>query len=105
MFFDTGAAYSYLTKLNEQLLPQAMEVEDFLPGFGKFTTRLSQTKFEIDHVKYLLRIGELPSLIGMSLSLAGSEGIMGNEIMIHRQVGYFPRRHTMLIGPSIFPQE
>ncbi len=105
MFFDTGATYSYLTKFNERLPPQAKEVEDFLPGFGKFTTKLSPTQFEIDQVKYLLQTGELPTLVGMSLSVAGSEGIIGNEIMIHRQIGYFPRRHVMLIGPSTLAKE
>ena len=105
MFFDTGATHSYLTKFYEQFPPQAKEVKDFLPGFGKFTTKLSQINFEIDQVKYLLQTGELPTLIGMSLSLAGSEGIIGNEIMTHRRIGYFPRRDAMLIGPSLPRQE
>ena len=101
MFFDTGATHSYLTKFNEQLPPQTKEVEDFLPGFGKFTTKLTQINFEMDRVKYLLQTGELPPLIGMSLSLTGSEGIIGNEVMRHRRIGYFPRRHAMLIGASL----
>tara|TARA_Y100000385_G_C13026912_1_gene608837 strand:- start:111 stop:830 length:720 start_codon:yes stop_codon:yes gene_type:complete len=101
MFFDTGATHSYLTKFNEQLPPQAKEVDDFLPGFGKFTTKLTQINFEMDRVKYLLQTGELPPLIGMSLSLTGSEGIIGNEVMRHRRIGYFPRRRAMLIGASL----
>lgn len=100
MFFDTGATFSYLTNFNEQLPPQAEEIEDFLPGFGKFTTKLSQINFEIGQVKYSLQTGELPTSIGMSLSVAGSEGIIGNEIMASRRIGYFPRRSSMLIEQS-----
>ncbi len=105
MFFDTGAPYSYLTKSLEPLPPSAHEVEDFLPGFGTFTTKLGQTSFEADQTIYSLQTGELPALIGMSLSIAGSDGIIGNEIMTDRRIGYFPRRHTMLIEPMHRPCE
>jgi len=56
--------------------------------------------FEIDQISYPLQTGELPSLIGMSLSLAGAEGIIGNEIMTNRRIGYFPRRSSILIEQS-----
>lgn len=100
MFFDTGAPYSYLLEHPENVPQETREVEDFLPGFGTFTTKLSQIHFEIDQISYSLQTGELPTLIGMSLSLAGSDGIIGNEIMTDRRIGYFPRRRAMLIGQS-----
>lgn len=96
MFFDTGAPYSYLTNFDEELPPEAEKVEDFLPGFGTFTTKLWQTDFKIGKAKHVLQTGELPTPIGMSLSLAGTEGIIGNEIMTRCRIGYFPRRNMMV---------
>lgn len=100
MFFDTGASYCYLLRFSEPAPPQSLEIQDFLPGYGTFTTKLIQTMFEIDQISYPLQTGELPSLIGMSLSLAGAEGIIGNEIMTNRRIGYFPRRSSILIEQS-----
>ena len=33
----------------------------------------------------------------MSLSMAGTEGIVGNAILEKRTVGYFPRRSVMML--------
>lgn len=97
MFFDTGATYSYLNECPPNRLLPVKEVEDFLPGFGTFTTDLREISIQMDRATYSLQTGELPTLISMSLSLAGSDGIIGNEIMTHRRLGYFPRRHSMLL--------
>jgi hypothetical protein len=97
MFFDTGAPYSYLNECPPSRLLPVKEVEDFLPGFGTFTTDLREISIQMNQASYSLQTGELPTLISMSLSLAGSDGIIGNEIMTNRRLGYFPRRNTMLL--------
>ena len=41
---------------------------------------------------FQLRCGTLPGLLGMTLMMAETSGIIGNSVLHKRSVGYFPRR-------------
>jgi hypothetical protein len=36
--------------------------------------------------------------LGMTLTMAGVEGIIGNELITDRALGYFPRRQKLVIA-------
>ena len=40
----------------------------------------------------------LPGILGMTLGIAGVEGIIGNKILMERTLGYFPRRRLMVLS-------
>lgn len=95
MFFDTGAQISYL---QDDILfdyPPAGQVQDFYPGFGEFMTETHLVGMHVGGRQFSLRCGRLPDLLGMTLGLAGVAGILGNECLQGRKVGYFPRRRVL----------
>ena len=98
MFFDTGAKISYFQDESLTTFPLTGELNDFFPGFGQFQTNTHLVDFEIGASKYSFQCGSLPGLLGMTLSLAGSNGIVGNELIRNRIAGYFPRRKMMILG-------
>ena len=97
MFFDTGAQISYLQSDALKTFPAAGAVTDFYPGVGEFETDTHDVQVSLEGVPFTLRCGTLPGLLGMSLSMAGTEGIVGNAILEKRSVGYFPRRSVMML--------
>jgi hypothetical protein len=98
MFFDTGAQLSYLEDDLLSEFPCLGEAEDFYPGFGKFKTQIHRVLLRLGRAETALRFGRLPSLLGMTLLFAGTNGIIGNEILENRRVGFFPRRRALIIG-------
>ena len=97
MFFDTGAQISYFQDDSLITFPAMGAVSDFYPGFGEFETETYQVDAMLGSVKFELICGSLPGMLGMTLGLAGVEGIVGNEILIDRTLGYFPRRQLLVI--------
>ena len=97
MFFDTGAQISYLQSDALKTFPAAGSVTDFYPGVGQFETDTHDVEVSLEGVPFTLRCGTLPRILGMSLSMAGVEGIVGNAILGERIVGYFPRRGVMVV--------
>jgi hypothetical protein len=97
MFFDTGAQISYLQSDSLADFPSAGTVNDFYPGVGQFQTETHQVEMRIGTVPFLLRCGSLPGLLGATLLLAGTDGIVGNSILVNRTVGYFPRRGILVL--------
>jgi hypothetical protein len=97
MFFDTGAQISYLQSDALKTFPAAGSVTDFYPGVGEFETDTHDVQVSLEGVPFTLRCGTLPGLLGMSLAMAGTEGIVGNAILSERIVGYFPRRGVMVL--------
>ena len=95
MFFDTGAQVSYLQDANLSTFPPEGTVADFYPGIGQFCTETFRVPLRLGGAEYQLRCGQLPPLLGMTLMLAGAGGIVGNEILLGRTVGYFPRRRRL----------
>ena len=92
MFFDTGAQVSYLQSDDRESFPDAGMIEDFYPGFGEFESTTHHIPAKIGNLEFTLRCGRLPELLGLTLMAAGTTGIVGNEVMTNREVGYFPRR-------------
>lgn len=97
MFFDTGAQISYFQDDALRTFPPAGQMTDYYPGFGQFQTDTYNVEFLIGGSSFILRCGSLPDLLGMTLMMAETEGIIGNQILQNRVVGYFPRRNELVL--------
>ena len=97
MFLDTGAQISYLQDEILETFPKSGSLTDFYPGFGTFETETYSAKVTLGNVQFSLRCGTLPQLLGMTLMMGGTQGILGNDIFRDRKVGYFPRRGLLVI--------
>ena len=89
MFFDTGAQISYFQNDGLESFRSAGKVQDFFPGM---------VPFSIGPLAFEFRCGRLPDLLGLTLMMAGVEGIVGNEICAGRKIGYFPRRQLLVLA-------
>jgi hypothetical protein len=98
MFFDTGAQISYFQDDSLTAFPSLGSVSDFYPGFGEFDTETYQVVTMLGNEKFELTCGSLPGMLGMTLDMANVEGIVGNEILDGRILGYFPRRQLVVIS-------
>ncbi len=98
MFFDTGAQISYYQNDSLQSFKAAGSVRDFFPGMGEFDTETHIVPFSIGPLAFEFRCGRLPDLLGLTLMMAGVEGIVGNEICVGRKVGYLPRRELLVLA-------
>ncbi len=97
MFFDTGAQISYFQDDALADFPACGSVTDFYPGVGRFQTDTHLVKVSLCSVDFTLRFGALPDLIGATLMMADTQGIIGNQIMANRVTGYFPRRNVLCL--------
>jgi hypothetical protein len=97
MFFDTGAQISFFQDDSLGEFPCAGRVTDFYPGRGPFETDTHMVPVSLGGVAFTLRCGTLPGLLGTALMMAGTQGIIGNAILVDRTVGYFPRRRTLVL--------
>ncbi|MGI8603296.1 MAG: hypothetical protein ACR2OZ_09885 [Verrucomicrobiales bacterium] len=97
MFFDTGAQISYFQDNSLTDFPSAGSVTDFYPGVGQFQTDTHEVPLTLAGVAFTLRCGTLPGLLGATLMMADTEGIVGNQILCNRIVGYFPRRRALVL--------
>jgi hypothetical protein len=97
MFFDTGAQISYFQDDSLMEFPFAGNVTDFYPGVGQFETGTYEVPVSLGGVTFTLRCGMLPGLLGMTLMMANTKGIVGNTILANRTVGYFPRRDLLVL--------
>jgi len=95
--FDTRHELSYFQDDSLSGFPEAGIVTDFYPGFGQFETQTYRLPVTIGETRLTLRCGSLPTLLGLTLSMAGTQGIVGNEILATRVVGYFPGRRLLVI--------
>ena len=98
MFFDTGAQISYLQDESLNTFPSEGTVSDFYPGMEPFQTETYRVDVTIGETSQKLRCGSLPELLGMTLMIAGTEGIIGNEILSNRIVGYFPKQKQLVLA-------
>ena len=71
---------------------------DFYPGFGEFKTETYQLELSIGTESNKLICGSLPGLLSETLMMASAQGIIGNEIMKYRVIGYFPNRKQLVFG-------
>lgn len=97
MFFDTGAQLSYFQDDSLTTFPSGDQMTDFYPGVGLFQTDTYQVDVSIADLSFKLRCGTLPGLLRATLTMAGTQGIIGNQILVNRTVGYFPRRNLLCL--------
>jgi len=97
MFFDTGAQVSYFQDDSLTDFPPAGTMTDFYPGVGQFRTETHDVEVTVGATAFTLRCGTLPGLLGATLMLAGTQGIIGNQVLIERSVGFFPRRRLLVL--------
>lgn len=97
MFLDTGAQISYFQEDTITDFPSAGIVTDFYPGVGQFQTDTHLVQVVLSGCALTLRCGTLPGFLGATLMMAGTSGIIGNQIMENRVMGYFPRRHILCL--------
>jgi hypothetical protein len=98
VFFDTGAQLSYWQDDLLATFPAAGRVEDFYPGVGRFETHTHMVDMSLGDRIFNLRCGRLPEILGATLMMAGTSGIVGNAVMMDRTTGFFPRRNTLRIS-------
>jgi len=98
MFFDTGAQISYFQDESIKAFPSAGKIDDFYPGVGSFQTETYMVDAIIGSEEHSLRCGSLPESLGMTLMMAGVEGIVGNEILTNRIVGYFSKQRQLVLA-------
>jgi hypothetical protein len=95
MFFDSGAQYSYFQGDELSSFPPLGKVADFYPGVGPFETDTFSVPMKIGSVEINTQCGMLPDLLAMTLSMADTSGIIGNELLINRVVTYSPKRNLI----------
>lgn len=97
MFFDTGAQISYFQDDSLSNFPPAGSVTDFYPGVGQFQTNTYQVEVVLSDIAFTVRCGTLPGLLGATLMMANTQGIIGNQVLLTRVIGFFPRRHALYL--------
>ncbi len=97
MFFDTGAQISYWQDEDLCRFPPTGTLSDFYPGWGSFQTETFAVPMRLADKDFTVRCGRLPGLLGQSLLLAGTQGILGNAILCDRALLYAPRRGQIVL--------
>lgn len=76
-FLDTGAKLSYLSNSITSNYESIETDEDFYPGVGKFETECFEISTLFGGKNFLVKYGNLPPLLQMTLMLGGTDGIIG----------------------------
>tara|TARA_B100001250_G_scaffold11370_1_gene9878 strand:+ start:14122 stop:14814 length:693 start_codon:yes stop_codon:yes gene_type:complete len=83
LFLDTGAKISYLNSNSIQVKNIIRVAEDFYPGFGNFETNIYQHQIKLFNQIKKYDFGTLPESLETSLSMLGTNGIIGNNILMN----------------------
>lgn len=76
-FLDTGAKLSYLSDSLTSNYESVGTEEDFYPGVGKFQTECFEIPSVFGDNEFVVKYGNLPTLLQMTLMLGGTDGIIG----------------------------
>jgi hypothetical protein len=76
-FLDTGAKLSYLSDSLTINYESVGTDEDFYPGVGKFQTECFEIPTVFGDKEFVVKYGNLPTLLQMTLMLAETDGIIG----------------------------
>jgi len=80
-------------------VPGCGAVPGLLPGgVGWFDTHTNVVPFMVGGLTIPMRTGTLPKHVEPFVKAVGAEGIIGNEVFVNRRVGWFPRRHQLVLG-------
>ncbi len=77
LFLDTGAKLSYLSDSITSNYESIGTDEDFYPGVGKFETNCFEIPTSFGDNNFIVKYGNLPTLLQMTLMLGGTDGIIG----------------------------
>ena len=97
IFFDTGAKLSYLDPDRTNVFQSVGSEKDFYPGVGDFSTNAYDVPIILASETVVLRVGNLPQLLQMTLMMADTEGILGTAILRTHKVTFAPRRKIMAL--------
>ncbi|MBU1086894.1 MAG: hypothetical protein KKD05_05175 [Candidatus Omnitrophica bacterium] len=98
MFFDTGAQISFFENQNLKSFPDAGLFDDFHPSIGEFQVQTYRVALQLGSVTHIVQCGSLPDVLGNMINFAGAEGVIGNEIIKDRKIGYLPRRGEIVLA-------
>lgn len=76
-FLDTGAKLSYLSDSITSNYESIGTDEDFYPGVGKFETPCYEIPTSFGEHNFIVKYGNLPTLLQMTLMIGGTDGIIG----------------------------
>lgn len=76
-FLDTGAKLSYLSDSLTRNYESIGTDEDFYPGVGIFQTECFEIPTVFGDNKFVVKYGNLPTLLQITLMLGGTDGIIG----------------------------
>lgn len=96
--FDTGAQIGYFDDAVVRPFPDCGRFDDFYPLTGDFQTDTRRVELDLAGSRHAIRCGVLPDELRGMLRWCGAEGIVSNEVMHDRRVGYFPRRNAIVLG-------
>ena len=71
--------------------------KDYFPGIGEFEVKTFHVPITLGDLEFQLECGRLPEMLGLTLSLIGVEGILGNEFFREIKLGYLPRRKQIVL--------
>jgi len=97
MFFDTGAKISYIQDDIIETYPKSGIIDDFYPGFGTFQTQRYRVELDILDTQHTLQCGMLPDILGMTLKIGGTDGILGNQLFLDHVVSYHPGKKQICL--------
>ncbi len=84
---DTGAPLGYAPAAAVDSLTSVGSREDFFPGMGSFTTPVFDVEIEALGLRQRVRVGVLPPLLAMTLSLLGPDTwILGADFFRGRRL-------------------
>lgn len=78
-FLDTGAKLSYLSNRITNNYDSTGTDEDFYPGVGNFETKCFEISTSLGDRNFIVKYGNLPQLLQMTLTLGGTDGIIGYD--------------------------
>ncbi|MCK9266986.1 hypothetical protein M0P98_09015 [bacterium] len=98
MLFDTGAQISFFLDDSIVNFPFVEKFKDFNPLQGEFETDTYKVEVKLNEIVLQLICGsELPLFLSAGIQFLGASGVIGNEMLINRVVGFAPRRNVMYI--------
>lgn len=95
MFFVTSASMSYLQDDVIATFPPAGRITDTHPTQGEFETETYEVPVLLHKTPLTIRFGRFPGNFGAALEMAKVHGLIGNQVLQGRTVGFFPRRRVL----------